>query len=171
MMCDDCYRTRPIPKGTLSGRLEISPTLFTKTSEIFSSSRNSLNQLCESLVFWCGTETPTGFRLDTILAPELNNGPQFVSVTAKEFGKCSKLARANKVSILCQVHSHPGSNACHSDGDDHLIIMPFESMISIVVPNFGRRFSNIQQCCVHQFQARNWVLCSPKSVQEKTIYI
>jgi len=32
--------------------------------------------------------------------------------------------------ILCQVHSHPGSDTRHSDGDDELVLLPFEGMLS-----------------------------------------
>ena len=63
--------------------------------------------------------------------------------------------------LLAQVHSHPGDDARHSDGDDVLVLMPYEEMLSIVVPRYGDLgIWPISMCGVHQFQQRVWRLCT-----------
>ena len=52
----------------------------------------------------------------------------------------------------------------HSDGDDELIVMPFENMLSLVAPFYGRTVSSITDFSIHQFQNHRWVLCSRDSV-------
>ena len=59
--------------------------------------------------------------------------------------------------ILAQVHSHPGRDTRHSDGDDDLVVMPFENMLSLVAPYYGRAIRAITDFSVHQFQDRRWV--------------
>lgn len=59
----------------------------------------------------------------------------------------------------------------HSDGDDELVLLPFENMLSIVAPHFGQRFNDLAGARVHQFQDGRWVLCSPESVTRNVIII
>ena len=66
--------------------------------------------------------------------------------------------------ILAQVHSHPGWDTRHSDGDDELIVMPFENMLSLVAPFYGRTVYSIIDFSIHQFQNHRWVLCSRDSI-------
>jgi proteasome lid subunit RPN8/RPN11 len=85
----------------------------------------------------------------------------------EEIGRTQRAARASKLGVLCQVHSHPGNDARHSDGDDELVLLPFEGMLSIVVPRFGLFMRSIADVCVHQFQDGRWVLCSSASVDSQ----
>ena len=66
--------------------------------------------------------------------------------------------------VLAQVHSHPGRDTRHSDGDDDLIVMPFENMLSLVAPHYGRFLRTITDFSIHQYQDRFWVLCDHDSV-------
>jgi proteasome lid subunit RPN8/RPN11 len=81
------------------------------------------------------------------------------------------VARQHGLGILCQVHSHPGKDTRHSDGDDGLVLLPFEGMLSVVVPDFGIGFKAVSQCGVHQFQKGRWVLCDPDSVARGVLIV
>ena len=91
--------------------------------------------------------------------------------SAAAVGDAARAARHNGLGILCQVHSHPGDDARHSDGDDELVLLPFEGMLSIVVLNFGLQFDGLDIACIHQFQSGRWVLCSQESVRAHTTVI
>ncbi len=63
--------------------------------------------------------------------------------------------------LLAQVHSHPGEDARHSDGDDKMVVAPYQGMLSIVVPHYGHvGMTPLSEVGVHQFQDGHWVLCS-----------
>jgi proteasome lid subunit RPN8/RPN11 len=73
-------------------------------------------------------------------------------------GAASRLARARRLSVVAQVHSHPGADTRHSDGDDHLIVMPFEGMFSLVVGRYGHGgIEPASGAGLHQFQDGRWV--------------
>ena len=102
--------------------------------------------------------------LTTVVTPEVRNDFGSVFVTPQDFGRAAKRARALGAQILCQVHSHPGDCCHHSDGDDKLIILPFEGMLSIVMPNYGREEAPIEYWGIHQFSEATWHWCDGLSV-------
>jgi proteasome lid subunit RPN8/RPN11 len=123
----------------------------------------------EGLVFLAGWRTETLVFYSTVIAPRVRNDFGSVFVEAGEFGRCAKQARNTGLQILAQVHSHPGSCCHHSDGDDKLIILPFEGMLSVVVPNYAIQDVSLAQCGVHQYQRRTWCLCDDYSVRAHLI--
>jgi len=57
------------------------------------------------------------------------------------------------MSLVGQVHSHPGEWVDHSDGDDRGALVRFVGYWSLVVPSFGRHgVRPIEQCGVHLFE-------------------
>jgi len=118
----------------------------------------------EGLVYWSGREMGDTVVFLSVVVPESDHGPQHVMVSGPEVSRSSRAARSYGLGILAQVHSHPGWDARHSDGDDHLILMPYEGMLSVVAPHFGRRIDTISDMAIHQYQGGRWVLCSPGSV-------
>jgi hypothetical protein len=56
------------------------------------------------------------------------------------------------------VHSHPGNDTRHSDGDDQLILMPYQGMFSLVVGDYGHGgHLQAESFGLHQFQEGRWV--------------
>ncbi len=119
----------------------------------------------EGIAFWAGRELGTATVFLKCIVPRADHGPNGVFVDELAVGQMSRAARADKLGVLTQVHSHPGTDTRHSDGDDDLIVMPFEGMLSIVVPNFGIGVKTLYECGVHQFQDGRWVLCEPESIR------
>jgi proteasome lid subunit RPN8/RPN11 len=165
------HRLTPLPRGDLRGRVLVS-------QEIFAVTGNALRKFAfagiedgghEGLVFWAGREIENTTLLLTAIVPDAEHSAQRVMVGREAVGHAARAARAVGLGILCQVHSHPGGDARHSDGDDHLILLPFEGMLSVVVPFFGRTFDSLSDACVHQFQDRRWILCSPESVEDQVV--
>ena len=118
----------------------------------------------EGLCFWAGREEPDLTTLESVLVPTARHTRHGVFVSTRAFADVARRARAMGLGILAQVHSHPGRDTRHSDGDDDLVVMPFENMLSLVAPHYGRFLSAITDFSVHQYQDHCWVLCDQSSV-------
>lgn len=159
-------RSRPLPRGSLRGRYRTSPKLLDDT-------RSALHAFAEAghvdgghegICFWAGREGRMFTYLQVVLVPTARHSRFGVFVSDAAFGEVARCARAKDLGILAQVHSHPGRDTRHSDGDDRLILMPFENMLSVVAPHYGRSISSIMDFGIHQFQNHRWVLCNNDSV-------
>jgi proteasome lid subunit RPN8/RPN11 len=167
------YRTRPLPQGDLRG-------VFFITEPLIRSTRDALTSFAvagirdgghEGMAFWAGREQDGTRYLLQVIVPDADHSEGRVMASREAVGLAARSARANRLGILCQVHSHPGSDSRHSDGDDELILLPFEGMLSVVVPNFSFAFQSMDDASVHQFQDGRWVLCSKASVAANLILI
>ncbi|MCY3605178.1 MAG: Mov34/MPN/PAD-1 family protein [Gammaproteobacteria bacterium] len=118
----------------------------------------------EGICYWAGREEADLTHLKAVLVPKARHDRYGVFVSEAAFGEVARKAREMGLGILAQVHSHPDSDTRHSDGDDELVVLPFENMLSLVAPYYGRTLKSISDFSVHQFQSRRWVLCSPRSV-------
>jgi len=162
------HRTRPLPAGDLRGSFVLAESVIPATREALVSFALAgiEDGGHEGMAFWAGRESegcgPTVIL--EVIVPDAEHSNQRVMASAEAVGSAARVARAHSVGILCQIHSHPGRDTRHSDGDDRLILLPFEGMLSIVVPEFGIRFTQLSQASVHQFQDGRWVLCSAASV-------
>jgi hypothetical protein len=126
----------------------------------------SVDGLHEGIVFLCGIEKEDLTVLLTAIAPEADHGVGRVSCSAEQMAAVSAAARSFGLGVLAQVHSHPSPYTGHSFGDDEMIFMPFEGMLSIVVPDYGRfGVRPFDSLGVHQFQDGRWVLCERASVR------
>lgn len=160
------YRTRPLPTGELHGRFLITDSLIHDTRHaLVSFATAGLDDGGhEGMAFWAGREVEGATILLQVIVPDCDHSSGRVMASREAVGHAARAARSAGLGILCQVHSHPGWDGRHSDGDDDLILLPFEGMLSVVVPFFGAMFSSMTRCCVHQFQTGRWVLCSRESV-------
>lgn len=167
------YRTKPLPISDIRGRYVIPESILENTLGALQSFKSSrlLGRPHEGLVYWAGLEISGQIVFTSVVIPKSKHWPQGVMVSEKNFGASARAARKFKQGLLCQVHSHPGSDARHSDGDDDLITLPFNDMLSIVVPYYGKNFSNIHDARIHQFQDGRWILCEQQSVQENIVIV
>jgi hypothetical protein len=166
-------RLTPLPKSPLKGRFLISEPVLRVTRDILV--QYALEGIedggHEGLVFWAGRQLGDLTLLTTAIAPKAEHSAQRVWVSEPAVAEASRASRANQIGILSQIHSHPSWDARHSSGDDEMILMPFEGMLSIVIPNYGIGFDSISQACVHQYQGKRWVLCTESSVAENLFVI
>ncbi len=160
------YRTRPLPRAELRGRFEIAPNLIDETRRalrtFYRAGRYEGGH--EGICYWAGREESDRTCLEIVLVPTALHERFGVFVSAAAFGEVARRARRMGLGVLVQVHSHPGADVRHSDGDDDLVVMPFENMLSLVVPHYGRTLKSMADFGVHQFQDHRWVLCDPESV-------
>lgn len=167
------YRTRPLPRGDLQG-------LFLLVEQVLTATREALVSFAlsgirdgghEGIVYWAGREARDCTVFMQAVVPNAEHSWGRVMVSREEIGRTQRAARASKLGILCQVHSHPGSDTRHSDGDDELVLLPFAGMLSVVAPRFGIDVQGVHDLGVHQFQKGRWVLCSRESVDERLIVV
>lgn len=167
------YRKRPLPTAVVRG-------LFLLAEPVLAATRDALVSFAlagiddgghEGIAYWAGRETGDCTVFLQAIVPVAEHAHGRVMVSREEIGRMQRAARTSKLGVLCQVHSHPGGDARHSDGDDDLVLLPFEGMLSIVAPNYGVHLQTVADCCVHQFQDGRWVLCSPESVARQLIVV
>jgi hypothetical protein len=120
----------------------------------------------EGIAFLAGLETASTTLLLATITPQADHGRGHVFCSAAQVLAASRAARANGLAILAQLHTHPGPVTRHSVGDDSMVLLPFEGMLSIVAPDYGRfGLRPLDSLGTHQFQGGQWVLCEPTTVR------
>jgi proteasome lid subunit RPN8/RPN11 len=94
------------------------------------------------------------------MIPDAHHGPVRVIASERAVGHAARTARRFGLAIVAQVHSHPSDDTRHSDGDDRLVLMPYEGMFSLVIGDYGAGSVG-----VHQFQDGRWVQVDPVDEQ------
>lgn len=172
---EDCgvYRTHAWPSDELRGVFFVTDEILRATQRVLVDygTRGGPNRGHEGLVFWMGRAEGECTRFLQVVAPTTDHGFGHVNVGREQVGEVARTGRHYELGLLSQIHSHPGDDARHSDGDDDMILLPFEGMLSIVVPDFGRSFISISQARVHQFQGGQWVLCTETSVARQFVTV
>jgi proteasome lid subunit RPN8/RPN11 len=148
----------------MRGRFLITDTALTAAERLLPTYRGSDGDH-EGIVFLAGLETECATVFTGIVAPQADHGRGRVLCAQEHVLAAARAARRAGVSILAQVHSHPGAWTGHSEGDDSMVLMPFERMLSIVAPWYGRfGLRPLDSLGVHQYQSGSWVLCDRESV-------
>jgi proteasome lid subunit RPN8/RPN11 len=151
------YRINDLPRVPATARIVVAEVVLERTS-ILLQQAHSEEEPHEGLVWWLGREVDGDFLIAACHRPPCRSGPDFVFTDEAALGAASRMARARRLSVLAQVHSHPGKDTRHSDGDDHLIVMPFEGMFSLVVGRYGLGgIEPTRGAGLHQFQDGRWV--------------
>ncbi len=110
-------------------------------------------------MFWLGRECDQDTLVLSSCRPRCESGLRFVRADEASVGEVSRSARAIRLGIVAQVHSHPGDGVVHSDGDDDLVLMPFEGMFSVVVARYGLGgILPAEGSGLHQMQDGRWIL-------------
>ncbi len=155
------HRIPPLSEGANRGRLIIAASVAAQT-------RIALQGFCgpdgphEGMVFWVGRRLEPDIIVAGAVIPVCQHGPQQVLAPPAAVGSVSRTARVLGLSIVAQVHSHPGEDTRHSTGDDSLILMPFEGMFSVVVAKYGAGgITQDSGVGLHQYQNRRWLRIPP----------
>ena len=126
----------------------------------------------EGIVFLLGREPDDATIFVTIVAPDADHGEGYVMCSADVVSAAQRAAHRHGLGLLAQVHSHPMSSSRHSIRDDDLVLMPFEGMLSIVVPWYGRfELRPIDTLGVHQYQDGRWASVTRASVREQFLVL
>ena len=95
----------------------------------------------ESIVLWSGRiVSEERARVVRLLIPRQNTGRLHFNVPLRErMQLIADLASANELALV-QLHTHP-QRAFHSEADDQLAIIKHVGALSVVVPEFGSRWT------------------------------
>jgi proteasome lid subunit RPN8/RPN11 len=126
-----------LPSRPLRGRVLITEAALRGCEKLLPTYRG-LDGDHEGIVFLCGRELGDTQLLTTAIAPRCDHGRQHVMCDERQIEDVVAMAHAHHLGVLAQVHTHPGPFTEHSEGDDEMVLMPFEGMISIVVPHYAR---------------------------------
>src|SRR5262245_20704302 len=126
------HRFRPLPQATSRGDLLVSESVLSATSAALRNFKGPDGRH-EGIVFWAGRRLEDSILVCTCVVPEADHTWGSVRVGHSAVGKAARQARRAGLVIVTQVHSHPGTDTRHSDGDDKMILLPFEGMYSLVV--------------------------------------
>jgi len=151
------HRRAPLPTGPAIGKLVVAENVLTPTRAALQASSGD-HRPHEGLVLWLGRTVGTVTLVLAVAAPPTLSGPGRVHVDERAVGAVARAARAHHLGVVAQVHSHPGADTRHSEGDDQLVLMPFEGMFSLVVADYGRGWITGENGPgLHQFQQGQWV--------------
>jgi proteasome lid subunit RPN8/RPN11 len=150
------HRRAPLPTAPARGHLIVAEQVLAPTRAALQASSGS-DGPHEGLVLWLGRTTGTSTVVLSALAPRTDHGPQKVLCDELAIGLATQAAHAVGLGVVAQVHSHPGSDIRHSDGDDQLVLMPFENMFSLVAGHYGHGNLCPPTAGLHQYQDGRWV--------------
>ena len=154
------HRVTPLPVGPARGRLIVGDEVVKVTQRALRSA--SEGGARESMAWWLGSVVGVESVVLSVVRPKTVATAQSVMASAEESGWAARLARRYGLGIVAQLHTHPGTVTRHSDGDDRLILMPFEGMFSIVLAEYGHgELSVLADRSIHQYQNGRWVLIDP----------
>ena len=152
------YRRTPLPMAPAIGRLIVADQCLNPTLSILKSSQGRNGTSHEGLVFWLGRTVGTSTLVLSVGVPKLESTPGSVRASEDEVGQIARSARSHMLGVVAQVHSHPGFDTRHSDGDDELVFMPFHGMFSLVVADYGNGGLTLGDGVgLHQYQGDHWV--------------
>lgn len=121
----------------------------------------------EGLIFLLGYELGPLTLFTTALVPDARHGWGHVICGDEAVGAAGRAARGHGLGVLAQLHTHGSDWTEHSIGDDTLIVMPFEGMLSLIAPWYGRvGLRPLYGLGIHQYQDGTWVGIRPESVRE-----
>lgn len=156
-----------LPTRRLRGQFAITEAALTAAERILPTYRGPDGDH-EGIGFLLGFEFPSLTLFTSVLAPEADHGPGHVSCSRDQVLAASRAARGTGEAILGQLHSHPGPWTFHSEGDDDMVLMPFDGMLSIVAPRYGHfGLRPLDSLGVHQFQAGQWIVCEQQSLADQ----
>jgi hypothetical protein len=107
----------------------------------------------EGVGFWAGAAEGTAFQVQAAVVPTQfgQRGEDGVSVIIKgdELFRMNVWLHKNRLTLVAQLHSHPGA-AYHSSTDDDYAIMTRLGGLSIVVPNFARQPFSLDEAAIYR---------------------
>lgn len=116
----------------------------------------------EGVALWAGIATnESSFDITTTIIPKQtaynHEHGLLYTVEGDELYQINVLLYQNKLTLISQIHSHPGV-AYHSDTDDAFPIVAVNGGLSIVIPDFGFGGISIDDWAVYRLSPNiGWV--------------
>jgi len=150
------HRLTPLPAAESRGQLIVASQVLPPTRAVLQASCGP-DGPHEGLALWLGRTVGASTVVLAVTTPLTNHGRQHVMCDERAVGAAARTAHAVGLGVVAEVHSHPGRDTRHSDGDDQLILMPFEGMFSLVAADYGQSDLLPPSAGLHQYQDGRWV--------------
>lgn len=142
---------------------------FLCIEKVYEHLRNAGNNRVEGVALLAGIVNNSCFEVKAEIIPEQeafnNNGGLLYTVDGEELHKINVWLYKNGMTLIAQIHSHPGL-AYHSDTDDKYPIITTLGGISIVIPDFGFNPISIDDWAVYRLiNDRDWIEQSKEEVE------
>ncbi|MGY0389437.1 Mov34/MPN/PAD-1 family protein [Nocardioides sp. WG-D5] len=151
------HRLTALPQAISRGRLLVAENVIAPTRAALLAA-STAGEADEGLVLWLGRNDRDTSIILSCATPRTTSSWGSVSADESTIGSVMTAARQVGLGVLAQVHSHPGWDTRHSDGDDELVFMPYEAMFSLVVGEYGAGSILPEAGAgLHQYQDGRWV--------------
>lgn len=147
------HRKTDLPVADGRGRLLVAEQVVAGSIDALKASKG-FDGRHEGLVIWAGRQFDDITLVTTTVVPETQHGLGHVFMDEAQVAAAARIARNHRLGLVAQVHSHPSADTRHSDGDDQLILMPYDGMFSLVVALYGT--VGFEGVGVHQYQDGRW---------------
>jgi hypothetical protein len=119
----------------------------------------------ESHALWVGEDKEDIFYVSDVWFPEQLNSSISYEVPEEEEFRINRKLNEMKLTIISQVHTHPGS-AFHSSIDDEGSELALPGSLSVVIPNFGFiQSDNLDEWEVYRYTGTLWKHVSKNEVR------
>lgn len=153
-----------LPTAALRGRFAVTEPALRECEQLLPTYRG-VDGDHEGIVFLCGYELGDLQILTTAVAPNCDHGRGHVRCSERQIEEVVARAHASGLGVLAQVHTHPSGYTEHSVGDDEMVLMPYDGMLSIVVPFYARyRMRPLENLGIHQFQDGRWLAAERSTI-------
>lgn len=127
--------------------------IWEQTLDIFEPfSRSDLEAGC----IWYGRRGDEFNVVSMIGVPKQVNNPRNFHIDADSLAELTETIGETGLTVVTQVHIHPGISVEHSPYDDEMIVS--RRIHSLVIPYYGKRPCEISDVGVHMFRDGRWVL-------------
>ncbi len=121
----------------------------------------------EGIVYWAGRDSGEDWLILTCIAPRATTTRGSFKVSAKTNAHVIMLLNKLHLTLLAQVHSHPGSWVDHSPGDNEGVFMPYKYFLSIIVPYYSvENLWPLTTCGVHRFSGTTFYRLTNSEIEE-----
>src|SRR5437016_3572026 len=127
----DFLPRRKLPERPIRGQFRITQEAVVAAERILPTFRGPDGDH-EGIAFLAGLELTDLTLFTTVVAPVAEHSHGRVFCSRAHVLSIARASRAWGLAVLGQIHTHPGPSSYHSEGDDAMVLMPFEGMLSLV---------------------------------------
>lgn len=125
----------------------------------------------ESTVLWGGRRFGSEAVVMAVVypcGPDVALEPGYVHVGADTTAEMGRWLRAQSLTALAQVHTHPGGWTGHSPTDSDFSIASSEGFLSLVWPHYAARpVATTSELGIHQLLGGRWEMLGPADAAER----
>ena len=145
-----------LAEAKLRGRFIIAESVLNEAARLLPTYRG-MDGDHEGIVLMLGREFDSLTLILSVVAPDADHGPGHVMVDGTSVAAVTEVAHKHNLAVLGQIHTHPSGWTEHSNGDDHLVLLKFDGILSIVAPHYGHfGLRPITSLGIHQLQEGVW---------------